>query len=150
MENLNIVSLPRTELDQIRDMWESLKSLHVGLDHLHPQAVRKAEFEARKEEFLSRPQLLIEVAQCNESLVGYCVSYVDDRGEGEVDSIFVEPAYRGSGLGKRFVSRAFAWMDGLDVKTRRVAVLAGNESAVRFYQEIGFKTRLLGMVMQRD
>jgi GNAT superfamily N-acetyltransferase len=41
-----------------------------------------------------------------------------------IDSLFVDAAYRGRGIGDMLMRRVLAWLDDIGVRTRRVCVLA--------------------------
>jgi putative acetyltransferase len=51
----------------------------------------------------------------------------------EIDSLFIAPAFRGRGLGRRFVAEAAACSENLEVE-----VNAQNRQAVGFYEAMGF------------
>ena len=51
----------------------------------------------------------------------------------EVDSLYIAPAYRGQGLGRRFIAEAATRAEHLEVE-----VNAQNEQAVGFYKAMGF------------
>ena len=84
----------------------------------------------------------VDIATDNGRNIGYCVSTVK-KNEGEIDSIFVDQDYRSAGIGRAFMVRALAWMDGQHVTVRRVAVAIGNEDALGFYEQFGFLPRQL-------
>jgi putative acetyltransferase len=54
-------------------------------------------------------------------------------GEGRLDSLFVDPQYRGSGIGRALVAHAAASHPVLDTE-----VNAQNAQAVGFYRKVGF------------
>ena len=73
--------------------------------------------------------------------VGYCVSTVSE-GQGEIDSIYIEEAYRHSGIGDNLMKKAIAWMDKLLITNRIIEVGAGNEEVFRFYARYNFYPRV--------
>jgi putative acetyltransferase len=51
----------------------------------------------------------------------------------EIESLFIAPAFRGQGLGRRFLAQAVSQADSLEVE-----VNAQNRQAVGFYEAVGF------------
>lgn len=140
-------------IDAIEDLWEQLKVHHLGIDRVHPEGIRQAQFQKRKQELIKKGNsLLVELAQVSENsnVIGYCISTISENKIGELDSIFVEPSYRGLGIGKELVQRALNWMDRREVDAKRVNVLEVNEAAIALYRQFGFKTRQLEMVLPKS
>lgn len=52
--------------------------------------------------------------------------------------VYVRPAYRGRGLGKRLMGHALDWCRARKIRLVRLSVATGNERAVRCYEECGF------------
>jgi ribosomal protein S18 acetylase RimI-like enzyme len=61
---------------------------------------------------------------------------------GEIDSIFVDDAYRSCGIGSTLVSRALGWLDENGSTRNRVSVSEGNESVWNFYKKFKFYPRM--------
>jgi putative acetyltransferase len=53
---------------------------------------------------------------------------------GEIESLFIAPAFRGRGLGRKFVDEAASHAENLEVE-----VNAQNRQAVGFYEAMGFR-----------
>jgi GNAT superfamily N-acetyltransferase len=66
-------------------------------------------------------------------------------GRGEIDSMFVEPEWRGRGIGRDLVTRALAWLDVQGATARAVAVATDNAAAWVFYERLGFVPRTVHM-----
>lgn len=66
---------------------------------------------------------------------------VRDRHRGELVQVYVDPRYRGQNIGERLlravVEHAFT-LDGIE--QIQLSLIAGNESASRLYEKIGFGT----------
>ncbi len=76
-------------------------------------------------------------------LVGYCISTISKSEQGEIDSIFVEPEYRGSGIGGELMEKALSWMDERSIIKRVLSVGAGNEEVFTFYSRYNFYPRTI-------
>ena len=74
-------------------------------------------------------------------LVGYCISSVSKDRQGEIESIYIEPDYRGSGIGDNLMKRALRWMDEHSVTKKVLGVGAGNEDVFAFYSRYNFYPR---------
>lgn len=69
---------------------------------------------------------------------------------GEVESLFVEPAYRSEGIGTVLVTRGLAWMNSIGAVRKRVSVGDGNETAWAFYRKFGFYPRMTVLEQKTD
>jgi diamine N-acetyltransferase len=133
-------------LDQIKVLWEALNSRHLGLSANFKLHYRDMTFEKRKADLLKKAaagKMRVDLA-FNEELglnVGYCVSSVNSEKMGEIESIFVDAAYRGMGIGDRLMKKALCWMEQEDVVEKIVEVAVGNEQAWGFYAQYGFLPR---------
>ena len=140
-------------IDAIESLWEELKTHHLGVDHIYPNGIAKAEFQKRKKELTDKGKLLlIELAQTSKDrkIIGYCLSTITESNIGELDSIFIDSRYRRCGIGSELVQRALDWMDACGVETKKVNVLQINEEATALYSRFGFKTRQLEMVIPQS
>ncbi len=133
-------------LDIIEPLWRELNEHHNNLSlHFKHEydainyEVRKGLLQEKAREGFLRIELVENVD--DKEPVGYCVSSVDKRGQGEIDSIFVKSAYRGMGIGGCLMEKALGWMDELETKVKTVHVAAGNEAAFGFYARYGFLPR---------
>jgi ribosomal protein S18 acetylase RimI-like enzyme len=60
------------------------------------------------------------------------------RTRGLVHNIYVEPAYRGEGVGSELLAAAERELADRGVETITLEVMAGNEAARRFYRQHGY------------
>jgi diamine N-acetyltransferase len=135
------------EIDLIRPLWEQLNGHHHAKATRFRAHYEKLTFEDRRAQFekihrAGRLRLDIAVDTRTGMNVGYCVSSLSPELTGEVESVFVEPAYRSEGIGTALVGRCLAWMDSLGTVRKRVSVGDGNESAWAFYRKFGFFPRM--------
>ncbi len=82
--------------------------------------------------------------------VGYAVSTLNAQMTGEVESIYVEPAYRQMGIGKAMMKDALEWMDQKNAVGKQVEVSVGNEVAWGFYGRFGFKPRKTLLIQMKE
>jgi len=138
-------------LDQLRPLWEQLRDHHdVVASYRHLARDPAAAWRSRVgwyERTLADGGAYF-VARSRGHVAGYAVVAVEpgpddtfdvDQGIAEIISLVVDDEVRGEGLGASLVAAAkdFAIAAGLD--TLRVAVMAGNADAERFYVDHDFE-----------
>jgi len=137
---MDIIQLSRDDLHRVQPLWEELNALH-GLRSTHFKAhFESFTFERRIAKLLDKAHLAVFAAQADTEIVGYCLTTADDEC-GELDSLYMQKAYRGIGLGTRLSDQALAWLHSLGCTDIRVAVAEGNEAAIPFYEKLGFQKR---------
>jgi ribosomal protein S18 acetylase RimI-like enzyme len=134
------------DLDMIKPLWEDLKDHHADISPHFKEEYHEKCFEDRKEEILeksSQGNLLIEIlSDCErDCCVGYCISSINEKGQGEIDSIYIKKDYRNLGLGKEMLKRALDWMENQDPEELQIMVAAGNEDLLPFYSSFNFFPR---------
>jgi diamine N-acetyltransferase len=135
-----------TGLEQIRPLWLQLNEHHYRKAGVFRSRYEQWTFDDRKAYFTKKAgqgALRVDVA-CDAGAgrpVGYCVSSVTQENVGEIESLFVEPAYRSRGIGTCLMDRALGWMDRCGAEKRQVFVADGNEEAWEFYRRFGFYPR---------
>lgn len=108
----------------------------------------------RKKELLDKSingHLKIDIVKYRdtEETIGYCISSISDKKNGEVDSIYIEEEYRSIGIGAHLIKRALNWMDEKGVKSKKIVVAVGNEELLSFYQKFDFLPRHI-VLEQKD
>jgi ribosomal protein S18 acetylase RimI-like enzyme len=80
------------------------------------------------------------LAYDGESPCGIVRGWLDDRVEATawVQSMWVAPGWRRLGVGQRLIDAVADWARGRGVRTLKLMVTSSNESAIRFYQRLGF------------
>jgi ribosomal protein S18 acetylase RimI-like enzyme len=142
------------ELELIAPLWDKLRKHHEALSPHFSQHYANRTWEARKAELLGNAGsggLHVNLARDADSgrLLGYCVSAVSPDKKGCLESIFVEPHCRGTGIGDALMVKAIEWMKSKKVQTIVLDVGVGNESVLSFYSQYGFYPRTI-MLQQID
>ena len=81
--------------------------------------------------------------------LGYSVEY--GRRDGFIDDLYLVPAVRGQGLGRKLLDFALARAAELGIRTLHLEVEAGNASATRLYRSVGFAgtgRNLMGLTLR--
>ena len=60
---------------------------------------------------------------------------------GEVVQVYVDSNYRGQNIGEKLIRRVLEYAFALDgIEQVQLSVIAGNQTAIKLYEKIGFKT----------
>ena len=153
MANIDYSASGQECLDEIKPLWEMLNHYISTISPHFGDLVLMRTFAARKGELQEkslRGALRLDLARdaSTGQVIGYAVTTLSEGGAGEIDSIFVQEAYRGTGVGNRLMKRALAWLDDSRAKTKTIAVSTGNEHVHGFYRRFGFLPRAT-MLMQK-
>ena len=143
---MDIIEIDRNRLQDIRDLWKELNSLHRQLSSNFKQHFDSFTFEKRVEKLICKEYLSIFVASDADLYVGYCIATAD-KNRGEIDSIYVQPSYRGQKVGHELMIMAMEWLNKQDCNEIDIYVAEGNEQVLGFYEKYGFKKR--STVMQK-
>jgi diamine N-acetyltransferase len=132
-------------LDSITPLWMKLREHHLERSPYFKEQIKKMNWDIRKPYLLEKSAngaLLVQMAQDKKTLVGYCVSSISSKNEGEIESIYIEKDYRKQNIGDRFMKTALVWMDVRGVTVKIIGVAVGNEEAFGFYQKYNFYPRV--------
>jgi len=144
---IRFVSTDEQSIDQIRLLWEKLYELHRHLSTYFSDRFPEIDFEKRKAHLFNKSEDLkirLDLAYNSDRLVGYCLSSVMVRtvgNLGEIESLYVEPEYRGMNIGDWFMRHAIEWLNTNEAKRIVLGVAVGNEEVHRFYQKYDFYPR---------
>jgi len=154
-DNISYLQTGAEGLDLIADLWRKLTVHHKDrAPEVFKSLYDKYVFEGRKKQLIEKSKdgdIIVNLATDNNTgkLVGYCVSTVSEKNEGELDSIYIEEAYRKKHIGDKFMKTAIPWMDSHGVTRKIISVAAGNEEAFGFYRRYGFYPRV-SILMQPE
>lgn len=145
----NFITIEKTQLYQIKKLWEKLNEIHLNDSHYFKGHFKKHTFEERCEKFIniSDDNIRIEVIIDGNEIKGYCISTID-KGIGEIDSIFIENKYQGFGYGNKLVENSVNWLKENNSKKIVVTVAEGHEKVFDFYKRFKFFPRLTYLEMQ--
>ena len=94
-------------------------------------------------QYLERWPELFLVARIGRRIAGYSLASIDAYGA-ELDSIAVDPKYRGRGIAVGLLNATVNRLRGEGIGTLRLAVSTSNDRAIEVYREYGFvRTRRL-------
>lgn len=143
---MQIKAITWDDIGIIKSLWGKLNTHHLSHSTHFTDHFSRFRFEERVEALKKRDQFIAYVAESNQESVGYCIATIHDCA-GEIDSLFVDAAYRRKGYGRALMDLALKWMEDQRCKTIRVSIAEGNEEVLDFYRRFGFAERFV--VMQR-
>jgi len=143
MAEIEYVEANRNDLDIVGPLWRKLMQHHIERSTHFKSFLEKATFERRAKQIRDKSEdgdIRIDLARdvTTENIIGYCVSTITRDNQGEIDSIYVEPDYRGRNIGNNLMERALRWMDSKSVTSKMLVVAAGNEEVFDFYRQYDF------------
>ena len=72
--------------------------------------------------------------------IGYC-SYARTGNEVKLEQLYLLPAYKGRGLGRRMMEHILAWAEATGARTIFLQVNKANREAIAVYERSGFRLR---------
>jgi len=134
-------------LDRVGPLWKMLNKHHQTISTLFQNSISQMTFDQRRAHWLKRAEfglLRIDIAvlEGSEEPIGYCVTTIDND-LGEIESLFIDEAYRKIGLGGVLMERALNWLEQYSITRQRINVAVGNEQVLNFYRRFGFHPRAI-------
>ncbi len=155
MDTVLIRAAAADDVEQIGTLWEQLVDYHVLLDERLPDAVSNGgrRYARRLYDKVSDEYSRILVAVDGEKVVGFVIGMIVDLMpdlfqqdvSGFLADIFVLPAYRQRGVGRRLVSELVSWFRQHGVQHYEWHVAANNTDAIAFWREIGGEPLMIRM-----
>jgi ribosomal protein S18 acetylase RimI-like enzyme len=144
------------DLDSLAPLWIAVHHRHVEtMPELGPYVSDDETWHQRRKlyvELLAKPDTLLLLASVADELIGYGLAHVMAVSEtwipdtwqtgeriGEIESLSVLPAYRGSGLGSQLVDRLETHLRDRGVDDFVLGALPGNRDAIRLYERRGYR-----------
>jgi ribosomal protein S18 acetylase RimI-like enzyme len=139
---------------------EEIDALHR--DHL-PERFQKYEGPAREQEYfaglLNDPGVALFVAEQDGALMGYGHANIAEapaiplfvpRRYGVVDEIVVSSACQNRGVGTQLMDSMHNWAREMGATSVELNVYEFNETAIRFYERLGYRTVSRKMSMEPE
>ena len=134
---------PVFRLATINDLAElSVLNKQLREDEKIDNEMSDEEITKRMESFITGQVYKVHVLENPEKeIIGYCVLDIT-REPKYMRQLFVKSQYRNNGYGKLLLKKV---MEEYLLKEIDLEVMQWNESAIRFYEHVGFKRRYIGM-----
>ncbi len=139
---------PIFRLATINDLAElSVLNKQLREDERTDNEMSDEEITKRMESFITGQVYKVHVLEnAEKEIIGYCVLDIT-REPNYMRQLFVKSQYRNHGYGKLLLKKV---MEEYQLKEIDLEVMLWNESAIRFYEHIGFKSRYFGMRLSRE
>lgn len=145
--------------EQIKDLLVQLQQYLADIDkegyNLVGCEYREKYFEKTLEE-VKKCNGKILLYKYNEKIAGLIIGIINndetDRYDfrapkrGRITELVVDKESRGKGIGKKLLNAMKDYLKSIDCEKILIAVFGYNESAIRFYKENGFHTRMMDMI----
>lgn len=160
MDKVIIRLLKAGDVDAVAQLWGSLVEYHRGLDAslppAAPQGVRR--YARRLSDRLDDPMSRVFVAETDGKVVGYVLGVVVDLApemfaqepSGFLADIFVDEAYRHSGVGTQLVEALTGWFQEKGLRYYEWHVAARNTDSLKFWESLGGRNVMLRMRAEVD
>jgi GNAT superfamily N-acetyltransferase len=149
--DVEIIEARATRLDDIESLWESMHEYHAGVGEARAVVpFRRAEdsWQRRRDEFdrwMRAGDAWLLIAEREGSPVGFAFfricdsdwSFETNERMGELEALSVEPELRRWGIGSLLMEEVERRLAAAGVAFIGLAVIAGNEDALRFYRRWG-------------
>jgi diamine N-acetyltransferase len=147
MCNIEYVAMDQAGLDYIGPLWEKLREHHISRAGDLAFFFNRTTYTQRREGLLkiaAAGKMRVDLVRDVDSgrYAGYCITSLSPEMKGEIESIYVEPEYRGQGAGDRLMRRSLEYLDEQGAQRKVLAVAVGNEDVFRFYGRYGFVPRV--------
>jgi ribosomal protein S18 acetylase RimI-like enzyme len=144
------------DLPLLEPLWVSVHHHHAQvMPDLAPYVDDRQTWAVRSQlyaELLAKPETVLLLASADGAVIGYGLAHVSlasgtwvadtwQTGDriGEIESLAVQPGYRGQGIGSRLLTALTAELATAGVRDLVLGVLPGNDAAIRLYQRQGFR-----------
>jgi ribosomal protein S18 acetylase RimI-like enzyme len=140
---------------EILRLWCELIAYHKSVERVRPRR-----WQGAPEDWLRRvlddvwadPRRSLLVAEEGGRTVGFAQVRLDDDGpcSGRVETLVVDPAARGVGVGKLLMEAAEAWLRAHGADEVAIEVIEPNTGARRFYESLGYRPLLVTYIRTID
>lgn len=139
-------------LEKVRPLWLNKRKYHEEKSTYFPEKFAQMTFDGRIAEMFEKSEIRVVIAKDTEEdkYVGFCISTIDCKKLGVIESIFIEEQYRRNKIAENLMNLSLKWMDNRGAKNKRLNVAVGNEEVMNFYKRFNFKPYLIVLEQKND
>jgi ribosomal protein S18 acetylase RimI-like enzyme len=150
-ENITIRKAVPADVPAIVELWKEVMDLHKAVDTVFTRrrSGHKAFAEYLSKEYIGGDHRRAWVAQAEQNVVGFCLAAIKDyppvlvlKQYGHLEVLAVAKQWRGKGVGKKLLKRAWRWFCKKGMSRVEVHYSTANELAAGFYAKMGFRPYL--------
>ena len=139
MKNIEYKRLKDDQVSSLKDLWLKLNAYHVPIVPTFKERFCNVSFEDHFHSLLKSDLLFAYTANKDNQIIGFILVFAND-GTAEIDSIFIDEAYRHQGIGTKLMKYALIEVKGI-YKEIIMKVAEGNIQ--RFHYDNHFKKRYI-------
>jgi diamine N-acetyltransferase len=145
---IEYLEIAANDLDIVAPLWDKLRKHQEILSPNFSEHYARRPWKARRAGLLEtagHDSLHTDLAKDKDTgqAAGYCISTVSPDKKGCLESIYVEPDYRGNDIGDTMMVKAIEWMKSQKAQSIILNVGVGNEAVISFYKRYGFYPRTI-------
>ncbi|XMB86566.1 GNAT family N-acetyltransferase [Mycoplasmatota bacterium WC44] len=145
---IDYIKLDLGDIKEIKELWEKLSKHHKEKSVDFKHIFEKVTFDIRIISYLNKVKkgkYSIDVVVDSDKgvSIGYGMNSISEENIGEVDSIYIDPEYRGFGIGDELMRKALLFFEENKAKKILLGIAVGNEEVLEFYNKYGFKPRTI-------
>lgn len=143
----NYKELEESKINVVKNLWNKNRIFHQKNTAYFSMDYTNLNFEDRMKKLLSRSKFskITVVENKDKQVIAYCMSIIDKVSSGEIATLYVEEEYRRMNIGKHLLELHIGWFQDNNVVNVWVEVLHDNLSAIKLYENIGFRKDTMKM-----
>lgn len=141
--NISLTKIKKEEIKKILDLQDSIS---FETFQVARYMTRDEYIKLRKKEYDHEVKTILDeivnsnhmwlAAKDGSKIIGF-IHCVKKENYGQIRSLFIDPDYQGTGLGRKFMTIALEWL--ADFERIILFVVEFNAKAISFYEKFGFK-----------
>ncbi len=141
--------LEESKINVVKNLWNKNRIFHQKNTAYFSMDYANLNFEDRMKNLFSKSKFskITVVENKDKQVIAYCISIIDEASLGEIATLYVEEEYRRMNIGKRLLDLHIGWFQDNNVVNVGVEVLHDNLSAIKLYENVGFRKDTMKMKM---
>ncbi|HEX8100896.1 MAG TPA: GNAT family N-acetyltransferase [Actinomycetota bacterium] len=156
MDEVRIRTGSASDVDAAVALFSELDRFERGWRIFEPRADIFDRTRKHYEELVAEGSGILVLAETGGRLVGMGVaevarpSMVSDEQAVEISNVFVDPDFRGRGIGRAIVRELVNFAEGRGVERMVLKVFSANQSGERFWTSLGFEPRYTQFIARTE
>lgn len=144
------------DIEVIRELFDKLMQFQKSKAHYGKWIFDRMTMEFRVYKDLEQNKFkdtYLILVKDDDKPVGFAYSVVNQESCGNLKLFYLEPKYRGKGIGSKLFDMSMEWIAKFDTQQIVIFVSLGNDEAMRFYTSRGFEFKkkiFFGMISRLE